>query len=127
MLEYGEPVQAVAVLIYETYNPGAVTKLSAVSNVGRQTALWIGKDPTDRSAAKGISVIPLKKPTAIRRLRIDLDSREVQGWNEIDAVGLVDQAGKTHWAASATASSSYAQLSTDPLNSQRVWEFPPEE
>ena len=30
------------------------------------------------------------------------------GWNEIDAVGVLDEAGKMHWPISASASSNYA-------------------
>jgi hypothetical protein len=43
----------------------------------------------------------------VRRIRIELDSMNVPGWNEIDAVGLVDDAGRTHWAARVTASSTW--------------------
>ena len=49
----------------------------------------------------------------LSRIRIYLDSPKVPGWNEIDAVGLVDEKGTTHWAASARASSTYADVSSD--------------
>ena len=35
-------------------------------------------------------------------------SPDVGGWNEIDAVGLLDIQGQTHWATAAKASSTFA-------------------
>ena len=57
-------------------------------------------------------VTPITAPfelLEIGRVRIELDSPGVNGWNEIDAVGLLDESGVTHWATSATASSTYAE------------------
>ena len=39
-----------------------------------------------------------------------LKSTKVPGWNEIDAVGLLDRNEKCQWAESAEASSSFADL-----------------
>ena len=36
-------------------------------------------------------------------------ARLLPGWNEIDAVGLLDQTGKVSWAISAKASSTYSE------------------
>jgi len=57
-----------------------------------------------------ISVIPRHPDFDVKRIRIYLDSPKIAGWNEIDAVGLVDVTGKTSWAASAIASSTYADV-----------------
>ena len=42
-----------------------------------------------------------------RRVKIYLDSPNFPGWNEIDAVGLIDVRGKRQWAERARSSSSY--------------------
>ena len=42
------------------------------------------------------------------RSRSYIESTRVKGWNEIDAVGLVDAQGNRQWAQKATASSTYA-------------------
>jgi hypothetical protein len=55
-----------------------------------------------------VSTIRIKTSYKVSRLRIYLDSPRVEGWNEIDAVGLMDQKEKVHWAVKAKASSSYA-------------------
>lgn len=56
----------------------------------------------------GVSEIPVEVDFTTQRVRIHLDSPRVYGWNEIDAVGLVDQDGLVHWAVHAEASTTYA-------------------
>lgn len=107
-LTYKDAVRPAAVLIYETYNPGAVDRVTGYDANGKEVELWSGADPTPTSSDKGISVIPLHPDFDLTRIRIYLDSPRVKGWNEIDAVGLLDTSGTAHWAASATASSTYA-------------------
>ncbi len=50
-------------------------------------------------------------PLLITSVRIDLDSPNVRGWNEIDAVALVTGDATPHWATEAIASSTYANRS----------------
>ena len=107
-LTYKDAVRPAAVLIYETYNPGAVDRVTGYDANGKEVELWSGADPTAAGSEKGISVIPLHPDFDLMRIRIYLDSPKVPGWNEIDAVGLLDAAGSTHWADSAMASSTYA-------------------
>ena len=61
----------------------------------------------------GTSDIPLKVPENFNthQIRLFLDSHIVPGWNEVDAVALVDSSGNTQWAIKASASSTYAQRS----------------
>src|SRR5207248_11728619 len=68
----------------------------------------LGEDPTGQDQDKGVSVIPLKLNFKTARVRLIIDSKGVEGWNEIDAVGLDDASGKTHWASAAIASSTNA-------------------
>jgi len=114
-LTWDEPFEAVGVDVYQTYNPGALFRVVAydpiVRSRYREVARWEGIDPTPRDApnGKGISMIRFEKPVTTNRVTLYLDSPNVPGWNEIDAVGLVDTAGKVHWATGATASSTYAE------------------
>jgi hypothetical protein len=114
-LTYDAPVKAAAVTIYETFNPGAVDRVTGYDASGKEVELWAGADPTPAGQDKGISVIPIRANFELSRIRIYLDSPKVPGWNEIDAVGLLDDAGTTHWAKSATASSSYADVNGGPV------------
>lgn len=109
LLDYAKPVVPKAVLVYETYNPEALNKVSAFKPDGSEVEVWSGKDPTPPAKKKGIAAIPVKVEYKVKRVKIYLDSPAVQGWNEIDAVGLRDATGKTQWATKVQASSTFAQ------------------
>lgn len=109
LVEYAEPVVPRSIHIYENYAPGAVNRITAFRLDGAEVEIWKGVDPTSADDEKGISVIPVKVDFKTNRLKIYIDSRNVPNWNEIDAVGLRDADGKTHWVTAADASSTYAQ------------------
>src|SRR5262245_24034986 len=97
LLEYAEPVRPQAILVYATFNPGAVSRVSVFKLDGEEVEVWKGVDPTPVGSGKGISVIPFRVPFKTNRVKIELRSKEVSGWNEIDAVGL-RAGGKVQWA-----------------------------
>jgi hypothetical protein len=109
LLEYRRAVRPRAVLIHETFNPGAVTRVTAFDAGGSEVEVWSGVDPTPTSSARGVSTIPVKVSFRTRRIKIYIDSPAVPGWNEIDAVGLRSSYGRTQWATKAYASSSYGR------------------
>jgi hypothetical protein len=105
-LEYEAPVKAVAVLVYESFNPGAVRDVVGYDSAGKEFPVMTGRKP-DSANKSGILSIALSDRLEIAALKLTLDTKAVAGWNEIDAVGILDAEGKVHWAKSATASSSY--------------------
>jgi hypothetical protein len=70
--------------------------------------VWKGDDPIGGIAASGVSEIDCKADFRTNRIKIYIDSKNLPGWHEIDAVGLRDDKKKTHWVANAIASSTYA-------------------
>jgi hypothetical protein len=108
LLEYEEPIQPVGVVIHETFNPGAVIKVTVFKLDGSEVEAWTGADPTAAGSGSGVSEIDLKVDFKTMRVKLYIDSKNVPGWNEIDAVGLKDKAKKVHWAKYAAASSTYA-------------------
>jgi hypothetical protein len=108
MLEYAEPILPAAVLVHETYNPGALVRVTVFKLDGEEVEVWKGKDPTAQGAGRGVSEIAVDVDFKTNRVKIYLDSKAVPGWNEIDTVGLRDSGGKTHWAMGADASSTFA-------------------
>ena len=114
-LTYGEPVEPLVLVVYECLKPGALTRVLAIDTEGNEINAWSGKDPSPPDSGNGsaISVIPLKvKKLKIVRLRLYLDSPHVEGWNEIDAAGILDVKGAIHWATGATPSSTWVDQST---------------
>jgi hypothetical protein len=108
-LEFAEPVATVEVRAYESFNPGAIASVSVFDERGREFA--IAQAVTDRAPGPGVNVAKFVVPgggsVRTRRVKLYVDSVAVRGWNEIDAVGLVDGAGNVHWATAARASSWY--------------------
>ena len=117
-LVYAEPVHAISARVYETHSPGALVRVTAIDPSGRETDAWTGTDPAKLDAS-GVYIadVPLSTTQPVSRIRLHLDSVKVPGWNEIDAVALVEPNGKQHWAADASASSTYA---SNHLNSPNI-------
>ena len=120
LCSYSDPVPIRAVIVHESYNPGALVRVSAFNAAGEEVVAWEGDDPTPRGKAKGISVIPVKLNFPVAKIRLSIDSPAVPGWNEIDAVGLEDGDGNVHWANHAEASSSFGAPGgfSNPVNSK---------
>jgi hypothetical protein len=108
-LSYPRSVVPDRIRICESYNPGAVDRVTIFDADGQEHEVWRGQDPTMPGAAPGVFDIPLSTSITTSRVKIYIDSPRVRGWNEIDAVGLVDSDGQTLWASEADASSSYGQ------------------
>lgn len=108
LCEFKQPVLVTAINIYESYNPGALTRVTTFNQQGAEIELWRGKDPTAPNQPRGVSRIPVNHKTPLHNVKLYLDSAAVPGWNEIDAVGLEDAAGKSHWASAVQASTTYA-------------------
>jgi hypothetical protein len=108
-LRYLHAVVPSAIEVHETYNTGALTKVTVFTVSGREVVVWEGADPTPRGSGRGVSRIKIDIAEPVDTVRITLDSPNVRGWNEIDAVALFDENGKQQWAVDATASSTYNQ------------------
>jgi hypothetical protein len=106
-LEYDTSVVPTAILIHETYNPGAVVKVTHVPYWGKEKTLWEGTDPTAAGSPGGVSRLPITAGIKTGHIKVYIDSPAVPGWNEIDAVGLEDANQQVIWATSAKASSFY--------------------
>ncbi len=114
-LTYRRRVAAMGVNVYETLNPGAVCRVTYYDTSGEEQVAWEGDDPTPVDAKFKLSPSKIRFGRAVEtdRVRIYLDSPRVKGWNEIDAVGLIEALSEgfpeqEHWALDAKASSTFA-------------------
>lgn len=76
--------------IYETYNPGAVTSIAArnVEN-GSWTPIYEGRVEKDLAKQSRIMIVDIPETSfLVDAIRINISSRHVSGWNEIDAVSI---------------------------------------
>ena len=108
-LEYETPVLLAEVHVYESYNPGAISKLTTFLADGREVTIWEGTESEAAAPVARIFAVPFAAQSGV--VKIYLDTRRVAGWNEIDAVELVGRDGSRQWAKQATASSTYAEQS----------------
>jgi hypothetical protein len=108
-LRYNTPVNASQVAIYESFNPGAVSAVTVTDAQGNNYLVFTGPDPS-RGFDMAVLVVDLPRPITIVSVRIEIASKDIPGWNEIDAVGLVDATtGRFAWADAARASSTFAE------------------
>ncbi|MFN0251390.1 MAG: hypothetical protein ACKV2T_31230 [Kofleriaceae bacterium] len=86
---FAQPRRASAVEIYETYNPGAVRSITMITTSGKRIEAYranpsaTGQNLNILRADVGCTAEP------IAAVRVELGSKAVEGWNEIDAIGLV--------------------------------------
>lgn len=113
-LRYAATVTPAQVVVFETHCPGALVAITGFRGE-REIDLWRGVDPTPATSRGGTSNIKIADSFPTSHLRIYLDSAAVGGWNEIDAVGIVDDRGRKHWATVVMASSCYAGDDHPPL------------
>ena len=108
LLEYATPVRVVRIDVHETWCPGALAALAILTPQGEEIELWRHAEP--KAPAEPGRVLQLEVPVGfvVERVLLRFASEKVPGWNEIDAVGLLDDKGKQHWATRAEASSTYA-------------------
>ena len=107
-VDFGEQIDGIALVVYENNAPGAVDKLVLLDGGANVIEVRGVKDPTPTSAPSGVSIFPLVG--SMHGVRVEIDSSNVPGWNEIDAVGLLDKQGQVHWAKTAKASSTFADV-----------------
>ncbi len=107
-LRYEKAVHVARIVVHENENPGAIARIVAFDAGGGEVVVWEGTEPAREKPAR-LDVKPVRTART-DRLRIELDTTRVPGWNEIDAVELVGTDGSRQWAVAATASSSYADV-----------------
>jgi hypothetical protein len=104
--EFANAVEAAQVRVLENDNPGAVVKITGLTENGAEVTLWQGEEA--KLAAPADQVFNVPAGLRVRSVQVWLDTAKVPGWNEIDAVELIGRDGSRQWAKSTTASSTYA-------------------
>jgi len=111
ILDYPQPMTPKFVDVYENYCGGMVTRVTVFKENGDEVDAWRGQDPIPAVLGScGVATIPLDVSFKTQRIKLYLDSPAAVGWNEVDAVGLIDAEGNKQWACDVQESSSYADL-----------------
>jgi len=84
---YAQPTRISAIEIFETYNPGAISAVEMITASGEHVTAYQGTPRAGGSAKKlHIDVGCTAEP--IVAINVRLASRQVAGWNELDAIGV---------------------------------------
>jgi hypothetical protein len=105
-VSYDRAVEISEINVRETYNPGAISKITAMMPDGSEVLVWEGTEPKVQAPVDMSFSVPAG--VNANSVKVYLDRSRVPGWNEIDAVELIGRDGSRQWATSAKASSSYA-------------------
>jgi hypothetical protein len=87
-VQYTTPVVAESVWIYETFNPGAIAKVTITTADGPKE-IYNNAGPKPIGQCSHILSVSTKTCSPVSAVRIDLAADKVIGINEIDAVGLL--------------------------------------
>jgi hypothetical protein len=87
-LGFDAPRRIRAVEVYETYNPGAVDRITLLGATGESHVVYEGPAAVILVPAFRRRIEFPCTDDAITGVRVELDSSAVPGWNEIDAVGV---------------------------------------
>jgi hypothetical protein len=109
--QFETPVDIAQIRVRETDHPGAIVKVSAILEDGREVVVWRGAEAVGLSAPYDAAFNATAGIKA-RAVQIELDTSKSPGWEEIDAIELVGRDGSRQWATSVDASSSYGTRST---------------
>lgn len=107
--EFATPVVASAVKVCESHNPGAINKITAFGLDGKEVQIWAGEAAPLAATAVVVNQKEFPRPLKTNRVKIYLDSPRVPGWNEIDAIGLIELGGAVQWASAVACSSTYSE------------------
>jgi hypothetical protein len=103
-LFYDEAVYVRRVDVYETHNPGAIVKAELIDETGRNHVIWEGRAAAAPEESRVFMIENTSTNVPARRVRLVLQTDQVPGWNEIDAVCLI-----------GTRTMDQGQVPTDPL------------
>ncbi|NMB11316.1 MAG: hypothetical protein GX977_03420 [Firmicutes bacterium] len=105
-LQYAEAIIVEKIEIYETYNPGAITKVELIDEAGSSYEVWRGDAWIAPKQSRILRISNTRVETPIKRVRLYLDCSKIPGYNEIDAVGITGRR-PTQITYTAPTSSSY--------------------
>lgn len=123
LLDFARAVEIKSVSIFESYNPGAVSKVTVFDNNGKEITIWEGNDPTVNSP--DAFILKSKEGIVTKKVKVCLETTRIPGWNEIDAVELIGTDDSHQWAVAATASSSYADPRPGGMVAIDTFGYPP--
>jgi outer membrane protein OmpA-like peptidoglycan-associated protein len=92
-VKFSEPMNAKRIIIYENFNPGAISEIIAFNtDLTKNEKVFVQEQFIYQDEIGKIKIIELTKPLnfRIQYLKIVLATNRIPGYNEIDAIALSD-------------------------------------
>jgi CubicO group peptidase (beta-lactamase class C family) len=110
-LGWTERVVAQAVHVQFTQIPGVITGMDIGAGEQDIADFMVERSNDGESEHHSGTMAPVEtytfgSPIDLDAITLHMNTADVAGWPQIDAVGLVDENGEVHWANTATASTS---------------------
>ena len=103
-LGWDAPIRARAVQVQFTQVPGVLTAVDAGMGQIPVERLAISRSLSGDGAP--VELYTFETSRSVNELTLHMNTADIAGWPQIDAVGLVDDTGVVHWSETARASSS---------------------
>jgi hypothetical protein len=85
---YAEPTRISAVDVFETYNPGAVSSIEAITASGKRLVIYQAAPGATGAASNRLHAPVECTAEPVVAVSVHVSSTAVPGWNEIDAIGV---------------------------------------
>ncbi len=108
-LGYEKSVELREINIHESYNSGAVSKVTAILPGGEEKTLWTGSAAPGGANEILETAVPVPPGVTTGQIKVYVDTNRVESWPEIDAVEVIGTDGSRQWAKNSSASSSYSE------------------
>ena len=88
-LTYGVAVMPTRLVVHESYNPGAITRIVLVDEAGIEHTVYTAQPAIAAACPNQFAITISTVRTRVNTVLITVDQSAHSGWNEIDAVELI--------------------------------------
>jgi hypothetical protein len=89
LLTYTQSVIPTRIIIYQTYHPGAVSRVEVVDEAGNLIMIYQAVPAITSQCPDFLEIEVTDVNTLVRSVRVTIDQSSHNGWSEIDAVQLL--------------------------------------
>jgi hypothetical protein len=94
LLSYDRPVIPTRIVIYQNYNPGAVSLVEVLDDAGNSITVYQAAPAIASRCPSQLAIEVKDVNTPVKTVRVTVDQSRHNGWNEIDAVQLIGRTGE---------------------------------
>ena len=78
------------ILVHETFNAGAITKVIAKGTNGEEQTVFMNESPAALANGRMLKILISRTTFKVATVRVEIAPDKVKGFNQIDAIGIAD-------------------------------------